>query len=220
MSGKTFLVISLKHKKIRTIQININLEQKPKNGLLGGGPKREWTRTGQLLEASAKVNAEKRNSSKKSDLHPILCYPPDSPTSSTALLSPSKKKSPSASVSGQGILPPACPSPDPSIASSLDRRLISLTEDNCKGDQHILQKNRTNSLTNLLGDAEVEDSVKGSVVELDDFTDSEYLAKARSNKFLKFENRGNQCALSTALHLLLDQPKIRESILGKQCRYI
>lgn len=156
-----------------------------------------------MLKASAKVTAEKRNS-----------------TSSTALLSPSKKKSPSASVSGQGILPPACPSPDPSIASSLDRRLISLTEDNCKGDQHILQKNRTNSLTNLLGDAEVEDSVKGSVVELDDFTDSEYLAKARSNKFLKFENRGNQCALSTALHLLLDQPKIRESILGKQCRYI
>ena len=203
MSGKNFLVISLKHKKIRTIQINIYLEQKPKNGLLGGGPKREWTRTGQLLKASAKVTAEKRNF-----------------TSSTALLSPSKKKSPSASVSGQGILPPACPSPVPSIASSLDRRLISLTEDNCKGDQHILQKNRTNSLTNLLGDAEVEDSVKGSVVELDDFTDSEYLAKARSNKYLKFENRGNQCALSTALHLLLDQPKIRESILGKQCRYI
>ena len=136
------------------------------------------------------------------------------------LIEASKKKNPSASNSGKDILPQACQSPAPSIASSLDRRLISLTEDNCKGDQHILQKNRTNSLTNLLGDTEVEDSVKGSVTELDDDTDSEYLAKARSNKYLKFENRGNQCALSTALHLLLDQPKIRESILGKQCRYI
>ena len=53
-------------------------------------------------------------------------------------------------------------------------------------------------------------------MDLDDDLDSEFMDKAENNKDLKFVNQGNECALSTALHLLLDQPKIRESILGKQ----
>ena len=130
------------------------------------------------------------------------------------LMEATKKMNPSASNSGKDIPPPACPSPAPSIDPSLERRLIRLTEENYKGDQHILQKHRTNSFTNLLGDTEVEDS--SLVADLQDDIDMEYLAKAESNKDLLFINRGNQCALSTALHLLLAQPKIRESILGKQ----
>ena len=131
------------------------------------------------------------------------------------LMEATKKMNPSASNSGKDIPPPACPSPAPSIDPSLERRLIRLTEENYKGDQHILQKHRTNSFTNLLGDTEVEDSVKSSVDVLEDDLDSEFLDKAEKNKDLLFVNRGNECALSTALHLLLAQPKIRESILGK-----
>ena len=55
-----------------------------------------------------------------------------------------------------------------------------------------------------------------SVADLEDDLDSEYLFKAENNKDLKFINQGNECALSTALHLLLDQRKIQESILGKR----
>lgn len=55
-----------------------------------------------------------------------------------------------------------------------------------------------------------------SLEDLEDDLDSEYLDKAQNNKDLTFINQGNECALSTALHLLLDQPKIKESILGKQ----
>ena len=37
-----------------------------------------------------------------------------------------------------------------------------------------------------------------------------------NNRDLKFINKGNECSLSTALHLLLAQHKIKEAILGKQ----
>ena len=180
------------------------------NGLLGGGPKREWTRkwSGKLLEASAQVTAEKRNSSKRTKEEPKREW-----THTGKLLEASAQVTAEKRNSSKGTAPL---SPAPSIASSLDERLIQLTEENNKGDQHILQKNRTNSFTNLLGDSEVEDSVDISVVDLEDNIDMEYMAKAKSNEDLLFMNRGNQCALSTALHLLLDQPKIRESILGKQ----
>ena len=48
--------------------------------------------------------------------------------------------------------------------------------------------------------------------------EKEYMEMASNNHELKFANNGNQCSLTTMLHLMLSQPEIKEAILGTRIK--
>ena len=51
-----------------------------------------------------------------------------------------------------------------------------------------------------------------------DDPEKEYMEMASNNYELKFVNNGNQCSLTTMLHLMLSQPEIKEAILGTRIK--
>ena len=71
-------------------------------------------------------------------------------------------------------------------------------------------------------ESQASDSPQSSAPTFDSFPtddpEKEYMEMASNNHALLFANNGNQCSLTTMLHLMLSQPEIKEAILGTRIK--